>query len=69
MAEAAMGVKLSYRIQEYEARSGISLRNALHKPGIPGEAVLATWDGEMITDDEIFRDGKFIKLFAVISGA
>jgi len=32
------------------------------------ESVIATRDGEMITDDEILRSGDVIKLIAVISG-
>jgi sulfur carrier protein ThiS len=63
-----MSVKLILREQEYEMRPGIGLREALQKLGIPGESVLATRDGEMITDDEILEDGQVIKLIAVISG-
>ena len=63
-----MSVKLIFRNQEYELRPGIGLREALHKLDIPGESVLATRDGEMITDDEILCDGEVIKLIAVISG-
>jgi sulfur carrier protein ThiS len=63
-----MSVRLIFRTQEYEVRPGIGLREALHKLGIPGESVLATRDGEMLTDDEILQDGDVIKLIAVISG-
>jgi sulfur carrier protein len=56
------------RNQEYEVRPGIGLREALQKLGIQGDSVLATRDGEMITDDEILKDGEVIKLIAVISG-
>jgi sulfur carrier protein ThiS len=49
-------------------RPGICLSEALHKLGIPGESVLATRNGVMITDDEIINDGEVIKLIAVISG-
>ena len=63
-----MSVRLIFRNQEYEVRPGIGLREALVKLGIPGESVLATRDGEMITDDEILQDGEMIKLIAVISG-
>ena len=47
-----MAAKLILRDKEYE---------------VP-EAVIATRDGEMITDDEILRDGDVVKLIAVISG-
>ena len=63
-----MSVKLVFRDQEYEIKPGIGLREALRKLEIPGESVLATRNGEMITDDEILRDGEVIKLIAVISG-
>jgi sulfur carrier protein ThiS len=63
-----MSVRLIFRSQEYEVRPGIGLREALAKLGIPGESVLATRDGEMITDDEILSEGEVIRLIAVISG-
>ncbi|OGO35419.1 MAG: hypothetical protein A2W35_18505 [Chloroflexi bacterium RBG_16_57_11] len=63
-----MSVKLVLRDQEYEMKPGIDLREALHKLNIPGESVLATREGEMITDDETLRDGEVIRLIAVISG-
>jgi sulfur carrier protein len=63
-----MSVKLVLRGHEYEMKPGIGLRDALKKLDIPGESVLATRNGEMITDDEILQDGEVIKLIAVISG-
>ena len=63
-----MSVRLIFRNQEYEMRPGIGLREALQKLDIPSESVLATLDGEMITDDEILQEGQVIKLIAVISG-
>ncbi|MBN2149114.1 MAG: MoaD/ThiS family protein [Anaerolineales bacterium] len=63
-----MPATLILRNKEYEARHGMTLRMALKKLSIDPETVLATRDGEMITDDEILRDGDAIKLIAVISG-
>jgi sulfur carrier protein len=63
-----MPAKLILRHQEYEVRHGMTLRMALQKQGIEPETVLATREGEMITDDEILREGDVIKLIAVISG-
>jgi len=40
----------------------------LKKSNIVPEAVIATRNGEMITEDEILKDGDVIKLVAVISG-
>ncbi|PWH18824.1 MAG: hypothetical protein DDG59_05050 [Anaerolineae bacterium] len=61
-------VKIVLRDQEYEVKSGMTLRDALTKLGINRESVLATRQGELITDDEILRPGETIRLVAVISG-
>jgi sulfur carrier protein ThiS len=61
-------VKLILRDKVYEAKSGMSVRHALEKIGVNSESVLATRDGELITDDEILHEGDVIKLVAVISG-
>jgi sulfur carrier protein ThiS len=63
-----MSVKLTLRDQEYEVKPGMTLRHSLQKINLQPEAVLATRDGEMITEDEILEDGEVIKLVAVISG-
>ena len=63
-----MSVKLLLRGKEYEARPGMTLRDALLKIGLQPDAVLATRRGEMVTDDEILVDGDEVKLIAVISG-
>lgn len=61
-------VKIVLRNQEYEVKPGMTLRHALEKLDIIPESVIATRDGEMITEDEILRDGDTIRLIAVISG-
>ncbi len=63
-----MAVKLILRGKEYEARPGMTLRDALLKANINPESVLATLDGEMIVEEEILKDGQVVKLVAVISG-
>jgi sulfur carrier protein len=63
-----MTAKLILRNQEYEVKAGTTVRHALEKIGVNVETVLATRDGELITDDEIVREGEVIKLVAVISG-
>ena len=63
-----MAVKLVLRNKEYEVRPGMTLLSALQKCGIVPESVIATRNGEVITEDEILRDGEIIKLIAVISG-
>ncbi|HAX69077.1 MAG TPA: thiamine biosynthesis protein ThiS [Anaerolineae bacterium] len=61
-------VKLILRNQEFEVKAGMALLDALKKSNIVPEAVIATRNGEMITEDEILKDGDVIKLVAVISG-
>lgn len=63
-----MTVKLILRKKEYQVRAGMTLGHALEKIEVQPEAVIATRDGEMITEDEILQEGETIKLIAVISG-
>jgi sulfur carrier protein ThiS len=61
-------VKIILRDKEYEVHSGMDLLAALKKCEILPESVIATRQGEMLTEDEILHDGEIIKLVAVISG-
>lgn len=61
-------VKLILRDKTYEVKPGMALADALKKCNILPESVIATRDGEMMTDDEILRAGDVVKLVAVISG-
>ena len=61
-------VKLILRKQEYESRPGMTLLDALKKNNILSEGVICTRDGELITDDEILKDGDVINLISAISG-
>jgi sulfur carrier protein len=63
-----MIAKLILRNKVYEVKAGMALVDALKKSDIVPESVIATRDGELITDDEILRPGDEIKLIAVISG-
>ncbi len=63
-----MIAKLILRDKVYEVKAGMALVDALKKSSIVPESVIATRDGELITDDEILRPGDEIKLIAVISG-
>lgn len=60
--------KLILRNKEFEVRPGMTLGKALEKIGVNPESVLATRDGELITEDEMLREEDVIKLVAVISG-
>lgn len=63
-----MSVRLILRNKEYEVKPGMALLDALKKCSIIPESVIATREGELITEDEILNDGDVIKLVAVISG-
>jgi len=63
-----MTAKLILRRQEYEIKHGMTIRKALQKLNIEPDSVLATRNGELITDDEILTDNDVIKLVPVISG-
>ncbi len=63
-----MTAKLILRKKEYEIRHGMTIRAALKKLEIPPEAVLPTRDGELISEEEILREGDVIRLVPVISG-
>ena len=65
---SCMTVKLVLRDKEYEVKAGMALLDALKKCGIIPESVIATRNGEMITEDEILKNGDVVKLVAVISG-
>jgi sulfur carrier protein ThiS len=63
-----MTAKLILRDKEYEVKPGMTLLDALKKSNIVQDSVIATRNGEMITDDEVLRSGDVVKLIAVISG-
>ena len=63
-----MTARLVLRNKEYEVKSGMALLDALKKCGIAPESIIATRDGELMTEDELLKDGDVIKLIAVISG-
>ena len=63
-----MPTRLILRDEEFEVRSGMTVRSALLKLGLSPEAILATRDGTLLTDDEIINEGEEIQLIAVISG-
>ena len=59
---------LVHRGRRFEVPAGSTLRDAIRKVGFSPEAVLATQNGELITDDRILKAGEEIRLVAVISG-
>ena len=59
---------MTLREKVFEVRAGMTVRDALRHVGLLPESVLATRKGELITEDEILREGDEVKLVAVISG-
>jgi sulfur carrier protein len=66
--QRSMGAILRLRDKDYEVEAGMTVRDAMLRNGIQPESVIPTRDGELITDDEILREGERIRLVAVISG-
>lgn len=63
-----MTATLKLRESEFEVKPGITVRDAMLKHDIQPESVIPTRKGELITDDEIVREGDTIRLVTVISG-
>jgi sulfur carrier protein ThiS len=63
-----MTAKLILRNQEFDIKHGSTVRKTLQKLDIEPDSVLATRNGELITDDEIVKENDVIKLVPVISG-
>lgn len=63
-----MTTKIIFRKKEYDIKSGRTLQSALKRLRISPASVIAVRDKEMITEDEILRDGETIRLIPVISG-
>jgi sulfur carrier protein ThiS len=63
-----MKATLILRDKTFEIKSGMTIRGALEKIRVEPESVLATRQGELLTDDEIIKEGDVIKLVSVISG-
>jgi sulfur carrier protein len=63
-----MPAYLQLRGEEFEVKAGMTIRSAMLKHDIQPEAVIPTRNGELITDDQILREGERIRLVAVISG-
>jgi sulfur carrier protein ThiS len=63
-----MTAKFILRKQEFDIRHGMTVRKALQKLDIQPDSVLATLNGELITDDEIIKENDVIRLIPVISG-
>jgi sulfur carrier protein ThiS len=63
-----MSAEMILREKTYPIPSGMTIRHALEQIGVNPDAVLPTRNGELLTDDELVREGDRIRLIAVISG-
>jgi len=61
-------VKITYRKQEWEVASGMTVRAAIEKLGLDPYAVLALKNKKLINDQTILEPGDEIRLVNVISG-
>lgn len=59
---------LIFRREEFAAKPGSTIRAAIKACGMNPETILATRDGQLITDEVVIRPGDRIKLVATISG-
>jgi sulfur carrier protein ThiS len=63
-----MPAKIILRKKEYDIRHGMTIRSALLRMDIQPESVLPTRAGELVSEEEIIKEGDVIKLVNVISG-
>ena len=63
-----MPAKLIYQKQRLEVQPGMTIRAALEKLEIQPKSVIPARKGEIISEEEIIREGDVIRLVKVISG-
>ncbi len=63
-----MSATVTLRNKEYEVKAGTTLGKTLKTLDLLPEMYLALREGNLITEDEMLKDGDRIKLVAVISG-
>ena len=63
-----MTAMLKLRDKSYEVPAGMTVRDALMRLDINPDSVLPTRDGQLLTDDELLKEGEVVRLVAVISG-
>jgi sulfur carrier protein len=64
----SVSATLKLRDKTYDVPAGMTVRDALRRLDLEPESVLPVRDGQLITDDELLREGETIRLVAVISG-
>ena len=61
-------VTVIYRNQTFTVRPGMTVEEAIVACGLNPEAILATRDGKLVTEEVTLRPGDTLKLLATISG-
>jgi sulfur carrier protein ThiS len=64
----AKGVRLTYRKQEWQIQSGVTLRQAMIQTGLDVQNLLGLRGGKLIPDDTPLNDGDEITLVAIVTG-
>ncbi|TLN21746.1 MoaD/ThiS family protein [bacterium] len=63
-----MPVTLILRKKEYTVEGTIAVKDALKQLGLSPESHLVVRNGELLTENDVLRNGEVVKLVAVISG-
>lgn len=63
-----MPVILILRRQEFQLEGTLTVKNALKKLDLSLESHLVVRDGDLLTENDVLRNGETVKIIAAISG-
>jgi len=63
-----MPIYFSLRKEEHELQGTITVKEALKKLGLSQESYFMIRDGILLNENDVLRNGEYIKIIAVISG-
>lgn len=61
-------MKLILRKQEYQVEGTISVKEALKRLNLSIESHLVVRDGQLLTENDVLRNGETVKIVSAISG-
>lgn len=61
-------MKLILRKQEYQVEGTISVKEALKRLDLSIESHLVVRDGQLLTENDVLRNGETVKIVSAISG-
>jgi len=61
-------VRIIFRDRQYTAESGITVRRLLRDLGISLQGVIVIRNDDLLTEDEVLREGDVITIVSAISG-